>query len=62
MEENHKRLTDSPLWISFPFCGLKPETRIYKDTLALHFPLYCTKCKKEYPFDIIQGKLYHATK
>ncbi len=33
-----------------------------RDTLALRFPMYCPKCKKEMRVDIIRRKIYPCTK
>ncbi|MGO1742542.1 cysteine-rich KTR domain-containing protein [Bavariicoccus seileri] len=30
-----------------PICGNKTRIKIYKDTILIHFPLYCPKCKQE---------------
>lgn len=48
------------LWIHCPFCGAKTETKIYPNSLLLHFPLYCPNCDKEYSVDIIQRKIYSS--
>ena len=34
-------------WVYCPVCGNKTRVRLRKDTVLLHFPLFCPKCKKE---------------
>lgn len=34
-------------WILCPACGGKTRDRIQKDTVLIHYPLYCPKCKRE---------------
>lgn len=34
-------------WVYCPVCGNKTRVRLQKDTVLLHFPLFCPKCKKE---------------
>ena len=34
-------------WVLCPQCGNRTKTKIYEDTVLLHFPLYCAHCKKE---------------
>lgn len=34
-------------WVICPNCGQKTRIQIRKDTVLIHFPLYCPKCKKE---------------
>ena len=42
--------TAKSVWVNCPVCHNKTKTKIYQDTLALRFPMYCPKCKKEtYP-------------
>ena len=33
-------------WIYCPICGNKTRVRLRKDTVLLHFPLFCPKCKE----------------
>ena len=39
--------TAKSVWVNCPVCHNKTKTKIYQDTLALRFPMYCPKCKKE---------------
>ncbi len=34
-------------WIICPICHSKTRLRIRDDTVLLHFPLFCPKCKQE---------------
>lgn len=45
------------LWVFCPICGEKTRTKIYEDTVLVHFPLYCPKCKKETRIDVVQKKM-----
>ncbi len=45
------------LWIHCPICYGKTRTKIYEDTVLLHFPLYCPKCKKEISIGVINRKV-----
>lgn len=45
------------LWVFCPICGGKTRTKIYEDTVLVHFPLYCPKCKKETRIDVVQKKM-----
>jgi len=44
-------------WIKCPICGSKTRTKIYRDTVLIHFPLYCPQCKKEILIDVVQYKM-----
>ena len=44
-------------FIRCPVCGAKTKTRVYRDTLLIHFPLYCQKCKRETQIDVVNWKL-----
>ena len=54
--------TAKSVWVNCPVCHNKTKTKIYQDTLALSFPMYCPKCKKEMRVDIIRRKIYPCTK
>ena len=54
--------TAKSVWVNCPVCHNKTKTKIYQDTLALRFPMYCPKCKKEMRVDIIRRKIYPCTK
>lgn len=32
-------------WLLCPICGGKTRTRVQEDTLLVHFPLFCPKCR-----------------
>lgn len=34
-------------WLVCPNCGTRTRTKIYHNTVLLHFPLYCARCKRE---------------
>lgn len=44
-------------WIPCPLCGRKTRTKVYANTALVKFPLYCMKCKKEIPIDVINLKM-----
>lgn len=54
--------TAKSVWVNCPVCHNKAKTKIYQDTLALRFPMYCPKCKKEMRVDIIRRKIYPCIK
>lgn len=48
---------NGPRWIHCPVCGSKTRVRVYWDTVLVHFPLYCTRCKREMRVDVVQFKM-----
>ena len=40
--------------IQCPECGRKTKTHIYEDITLLRFPLYCSKCSKEFIVDVMK--------
>lgn len=34
-------------WVYCPICGNKTRLRLRQDTILLHFPLFCPKCRAE---------------
>ncbi len=50
--------TEKSYWVKCPTCKEKTRTKIYADSLLIHFPLYCRQCKKEIAVDIIHCKIY----
>ena len=42
-------------WILCPVCGSKTRLRLREDTILMHFPLFCPKCKEE---TLINAKNY----
>ena len=45
-------------WIRCPICGNKTRDRFREDTVLIHYPLYCPKCKQE---TLINAKDLHIT-
>ena len=45
-------------WVCCPVCGNKTRDKIRKDTVLVHYPLYCPKCKRE---TLINAKKLHIT-
>lgn len=48
---------NTSIWVPCPLCREKTRTKVYEDTVLLKFPLYCLKCKKEIPINIVQLKM-----
>ncbi|WP_367575620.1 cysteine-rich KTR domain-containing protein [Acutalibacter caecimuris] len=44
-------------WIHCPSCGGKTRNKVYQDTVLINFPLFCPKCRKETPIDVVQFKM-----
>ena len=44
-------------WLICPLCGKKTKVRILPQTVLLHFPLYCSRCKKEAVISVVDNKL-----
>lgn len=44
-------------WIICPNCGQKTRIQVRKDTVLIHFPLYCPKCKKETLINVEECKV-----
>ena len=41
-------MSDPPrkeFWLLCPVCGGKTRTRVQEDTVLVHFPLFCPKCR-----------------
>ena len=47
---------NSAYWLCCPICGKKTKSRIYKDTVLLKYPLYCTKCRREIIINVVKLK------
>ena len=45
------------MWILCPVCGSKTRTKVYEDSVLLRFPLFCPKCKKETPINVVKLKM-----
>ena len=41
-----KMIEDNSRWLRCPDCNAKTRTKVNEDTVLVHFPLYCNKCKK----------------
>lgn len=39
--------TEGQEWVHCPTCRNKTRLKLRKDTVLMHFPLFCPKCKKE---------------
>lgn len=39
-------------WIRCPVCGNKTRIQIREDTVLIHFPLFCPKCKQVTLIDV----------
>lgn len=39
--------TEGQEWVRCPTCGNKTRLKLRKDTVLMHFPLFCPKCRKE---------------
>lgn len=48
---------NSSLWIHCPICGSKTRAKVCADTVLVHFPLYCPKCKQERLIDVEELKV-----
>ena len=49
---------DNPsFWVPCPLCGRKTRTKVYANTVLVNSPLYCPKCKKEIPINVINRKM-----
>lgn len=44
-------------WLICPLCKRKTKIRILPETVLLHFPLYCTHCKKEVVISVVNDNL-----
>ena len=52
------RLPESrSFWVRCPVCQGKTRVKVKKDTVLLHFPLYCPKCKTETDINVVQLRL-----
>lgn len=45
---------DDGKWIPCPICESKTRVKVNPDTVLLHFPLFCPKCKNVTRIDVIQ--------
>lgn len=49
------------IWVKCPFCNKKTNTKVYKETVLLNFPLYCPKCKTETIVHVVKLKMVLST-
>lgn len=52
--------TNDALWVRCPICNGKTRIKVYQETVLVHFPLYCPKCKKETKIDVVQLKMVQS--
>lgn len=57
MEDEHNKQ-----WVPCPLCGRYTKTKVCFETVVIHFPLYCSHCKKETMVDIMQFKMVLSKK
>lgn len=48
-------------WIQCPICQKPTKTRIFSTSILLHFPLYCSRCKKEIVINVVDNKMIIET-
>lgn len=46
--------TQKTEWLRCPVCKNKTRDKIREDTILIHFPLFCPKCKQETLIDVKQ--------
>ncbi len=51
------QIDSSSLWVPCPICNSKTRTKVYEDSVLINFPLFCPKCKKETPVNIVKLKM-----
>ena len=39
-------------WVPCPICGSKTRTKVRADTVLIHFPLFCPKCRQKTLIDL----------
>ena len=44
-------------WLSCPSCDVKTRVKVFEDTVLINFPLYCTRCKREFIVGVIKFKM-----
>ena len=60
--------TEQQEWVYCPVCGNKTRLKLRQDTVLVHFPLFCPKCKNETlidakNFEVLQiGKIIYCEK
>ena len=48
-------------WIHCPICGNKTRIQVREDTVLIHFPLFCPKCKQTNLIDVKNQKVVIIT-
>ncbi len=44
-------------WLLCPLCKRKTKVKILPETVLLHFPLYCHRCKKESIISVVEDRM-----
>ncbi|MEG2843143.1 MAG: cysteine-rich KTR domain-containing protein [Ruthenibacterium sp.] len=44
-------------WVRCPICQSKTRIKVYENSVLLHFPMYCPKCKQEIQINVVQFKM-----
>ena len=44
-------------WLLCPLCKRKTKGKILSETILLHFPLYCPRCKKESIISVVEDRM-----
>ena len=57
MQKTDTFCIDENGWIHCPKCHCRTRTRIKKETVVYHFPVFCPKCKEEFLVDIKESKI-----
>lgn len=47
-------------WVHCPKCGSKTRLRLRQDTVLIHFPLFCPKCRQETLIDAREFRIWMA--
>ena len=45
-------------WVHCPKCGSKTRLRLRQDTVLIHFPLFCPKCRQETLIDAREFRIW----
>lgn len=46
------------IWLLCPACKNKTRDKIRDDTILVHYPLYCPKCKQEHLINVQQFNIF----
>lgn len=44
-------------WVHCPTCGGRTRVKVREDTILVHFPLFCPKCKTETKINVAKLKM-----